>query len=748
MISEDRTHRPLIFLLENRHEPSQATTGSNLLPKFGVRQFGCAEDLLAALESGSTPDLLLLDVRMPGVDVLALCGQLKQWALAPHLPVIVLTAPDAPLTEMHALLDCIDDFITWPVSQDVLLAKLALHQHALRKQDQLRRDNDVLGERVRLSDRDLLCSNQNLEKLVSIGLEFASQRDRMALLQTIIQAGRDITGCEAATLFLCTDHNTLRFELRTHHDNLPVNELPLTDAETGAPNHHFVATHVALSGESIVIDDIYTETRFDLSGTKRFSEESGMKAVSMMVVPMALRDGDVVGVLQFVNATDPETGQLITFSPDVVRTLKALAAQAAMALENLKLIEAQKNLMDSLIRIIAGAIDSKSPYTGGHNERVPELAFMLAQEATKVQDGPLATFGFTTEDEWREFRIGAWLHDCGKVTSPEYVMDKATKLETIYNRIHEVRTRFEVLLRDAHIEALQAVAGGETEAQVWSAYEARKSSLQDDFSFVAECNLGGEFMAPEQVERLQLIGAQTWWRHFDNRIGLSEAELKRYGKVADPLPTRETLLADKPEHQIARDKVPAYFSEKFQFQIKVPELLYNHGEKYNLAISRGTLNEEERFKVNEHIIQTIVMLDRLPLPKNLRRVPEYAGTHHETMTGNGYPRKLSEKDLSIPARIMAIADIFEALTAPDRPYKKTKTLSECVKILWFFKKDRHIDPVLFDLLLQTGVYKIYAQRFLLPEQIDEVDITAYLGPVAGEGGNPQTGRRGPTRPEK
>ena len=429
-----------------------------------------------------------------------------------------------------------------------------------------------------------------------------------------------------------------------------------------------------------------------------------------------------------MNALDPHTGQVVPFDPEIVSFVEAIAAQAAVAIQNQNLLDAQKEMVDSMIQMIAGAIDAKSPYTGGHCERVPELAIMLAEKACAVQEGPLAEFAFRTEDEWREFRIGAWLHDCGKVTTPEYVVDKATKLETIYNRIHEVRMRFEVLLRDAMIERLQAIhEQGMPSAEADTRFEARRTQLLDDFAFVAECNLGGEFMAPERTERLRRIAGETWWRHFDDRLGLSHEELRRHEREpAPPLPARESLLADKPHHLIERASTQA-FHPKYGFQLKIPEHLYNHGEIYNLSIGRGTLTEEERFKINEHIIQTIVMLERMPLPPNLKRVPEYAGTHHETLTGTGYPRRLTADALSVPARIMAIADIFEALTASDRPYKKAKTLSESIKILSHFKKDRHIDPVLFDLFLTSGVYREYAQRFLLPEQIDEVDITPYLG---------------------
>jgi HD-GYP domain-containing protein (c-di-GMP phosphodiesterase class II) len=586
----------------------------------------------------------------------------------------------------------------------------------------------VMQTSIRQRTTQLELAQQKLAMLVENGLLFSSEKDRSKLLRHILFGGKNIVPCQAATLFLKTEHNTLVFAMRTSDDPLPTNEIPLYHSDTGHPNERFVAPYVAIHNKTVVIDDVYGETRFDLSGTKRFSEESGFRSVSMLTVPLSPQEGEVIGVLQLLNATDPATGAVIPFAPEIAGYVEGLAAQAAVALQNQNLVEAQRVLMDALIKIIAGSIDAKSPYTGGHCERVPELALMLAEEACKVDQGPLADFRFTTDDEWREFRIGAWLHDCGKVTTPEYVVDKATKLETIYNRIHEVRTRFEVLLRDAEIDRLTAIYHRNVpSAEADARFAERKAQLLDDFAFIAECNIGGEFMAPEKVERMKRIAAEHWQRNFDDRLGLSHEELLRYvNEPASPLPATETLLADKPHHVVPR--IPnAALDEKYGWKVKIPENLYNFGEVYNLAVARGTLSEEERFKINEHIIQTIVMLDRLPLPKQLRRIPEYAGTHHETMIGTGYPRKLTAEELSIPARIMAIADIFEALTASDRPYKKGKTLSESVKILSFFKKDRHIDPVLFDLFLSSGIYKRYAERYLKPEQLDEVDITPYLG---------------------
>ncbi len=591
--------------------------------------------------------------------------------------------------------------------------------------DTLGHAQTFMKDTVRTRTKALTIAEEKLASLVQNGILLSREQDRQKLLRHILFSGKNLLNCDSATMYLKTGQGAIKFALRTNEVELPSFEIPLNDAD-GQPNDKYVSVYVANHNESVVIDDVYQESRFDLSGTRRFAEESGYRTVSMLTVPMSPRAGEVTGVLQFMNALEPETGRIIPFAPELVRFVEALAGQAAVALENQNLLEAQKVLMDAMIKLLAGAIDAKSPYTGGHCERVPELAFMLAEEAAKVTQGPLAEFRFHSDEERREFRIGAWLHDCGKVTTPEYVVDKATKLETIYNRIHEIRTRFEVLLRDAEIECIKAQRDGDS-VEANRRFEEKRGQLADDFAFLADCNVGGEFMAPERIERLKKIAAQTWLRHFDDRIGLSNEELVRYRREpAAAMPAVETVLADKPHHVVPRGEDKA-LDPKYGFKVKVPEHLYNFGEVYNLSIGRGTLTEEERFKINEHIIQTIVMLDQMPFPKELRRVPEYAGTHHETLTGSGYPRKLTKDELSVPARIMAIADIFEALTASDRPYKSSKTLSESVKILSFFKKDRHIDPDLFDLFLRSGVYQRYAERYLKPEQIDRVDIDKYLG---------------------
>lgn len=392
--------------------------------------------------------------------------------------------------------------------------------------------------------------------------------------------------------------------------------------------------------------------------------------------------------------------------------------------------ENQKELMESFIKLIAQAIDDKSPYTAGHCNRVPELGLMLAQAVEQSEQAPFKDFKFHSADEHREFRIAAWLHDCGKITTPEYIVDKGTKLEAVYNRIHEVRMRFEVLWRDAEIDYLKRSSSGDESKEFYLAeLTERRAQLLADFEFIAKANVGGEFMGQEAKDRLAQLAKTTWQRHFDDRLGLSPVEELNLSeqRVEVNYPVTEPLLRDKPEHIIKRiNKVE--FDPKFGIKMAIPEHQYNLGELYNLTISRGTLTAEDRFKINEHVTSTIKMLENLPFPPELARVPRYASTHHETLKGTGYPRKLSAEDLSIPERILVIADVFEALTAADRPYKKAKPLSVAIDILHKMALDEHLDMDIFKLFLSSGIYLEYANKFLAPAQINEVDIAKYLRP--------------------
>jgi HD-GYP domain-containing protein (c-di-GMP phosphodiesterase class II) len=459
--------------------------------------------------------------------------------------------------------------------------------------------------------------------------------------------------------------------------------------------------------------------------------ETGRGAVSaegLVAVALRTRDGELVGVLALEEPAGDRTERR-----SVLRFVQALAGTAAVAIETRQLIGEQKAMMDGLIKLIAGAVDAKSPYTGGHCQRVPVIAQMLAEAAHDATSGPYAGFRMSEEDR-QTLHVAAWLHDCGKVTTPEHVVDKATKLETIHNRIHEIRTRFEVLKRDAEIKALRAVAAGadrdRTErelAQEWAALDA-------DFAFVAECNLGSEAMDPTRIVRLKTIGTRTWQRSLDDRLGLSRAELESRGAAGPAvLPTPETLLADRKEHIVTRKDTALFaFDNPWGFRMEVPRDRMNFGELYNLSITRGTLTPEERHIINDHIVQTIVILSKLPLPRHLRRAPEIAGGHHERMDGKGYPRRLRGGDMSDLARMMAIADVFEALTAADRPYKPAKTLSQSLAIMAAMAAEGHLDPELYELFLVSGVYHRYAEAYLDPAQLDTVDIGHYLARAAAE----------------
>ncbi|MEO4048314.1 HD domain-containing phosphohydrolase [Pseudomonas sp. CAU 1711] len=437
------------------------------------------------------------------------------------------------------------------------------------------------------------------------------------------------------------------------------------------------------------------------------------------------RQGETVGVLLLLHRDTGEEPALLR--PQRIAYVEAVSGVAALCIESQRLLEQQKKLLDAFIQLIAGAIDAKSPYTGGHCQRVPELTLMLARATAASDAEPFRGYN-PSDEEWEALHIAAWLHDCGKVTTPEYVVDKATKLETIYDRIHEVRMRFELLKRDAWSGYWEGLAKGGDEAGLAALRDETLSTLDEEFAFVARCNLGGEAMAEADQERLRRIASRTWTRTLDDRLGVSWEENQRQARTPAPmLPVQEPLLADKPEHLFERPEselIPP--DNPWGFKLDVPQHKYNRGELYNLGIARGTLTAEERYIINNHIVQTILMLDHLPFPRHLANVAEIAGGHHEKMDGSGYPKRLKREEMSLPARMMAIADIFEALTAVDRPYKQGKTLSEALGIMAGMCRNAHVDPQLFGLFLQSGIAHTYAQRYLRPEQIDALDVPAIL----------------------
>ncbi|MFT5131645.1 MAG: HD-GYP domain-containing protein (c-di-GMP phosphodiesterase class II) [Gammaproteobacteria bacterium] len=525
-----------------------------------------------------------------------------------------------------------------------------------------------------------------LKELTDIGVALSAEKDHSRLLEMILIKAMDVTNADGGSLYTHTDDKCLKFEIMltrslgvhkggTSEEAIEFYPISLYSDE-GIPNDKMVAAWAAISGETINIDDAYTSEQFDFSGTRNFDGKSGYRSKSFLTVPMTNHENELIGVLQLINAQHEESGEVVPFSNFDQQVVESLSSQAAVTITNRSLIDAQKQLFDALIQLIANAIDEKSPYTAGHCRRVPLLTTLLADAACDMTSGPLKDFQMTELEKY-ELEVAAWLHDCGKITTPEYVVDKGTKLETIFDRIHLVQARFEVLKRDAEIAALrrQINTSNSSEPNLDNdvIYQERVKWIENARAFIATCNIGGETIRQEDVIHIDEIASELW---------LSSGE-------------EEPLLSDE--------------------------------ETQNLKIGRGTLSVREREIINNHVSVTIKMLESLPYPKHLRRVPEYAGGHHEKIDGTGYPNRLKGEQMSVQARMVAIADVFEALTASDRPYKKAMPLSQSLMILGQMKVDGHIDPDLFDIFIGNKIYLKYAEENLSKTQIDDVDLAKIPG---------------------
>lgn len=526
-----------------------------------------------------------------------------------------------------------------------------------------------------------------LKQLNEIGIALSAEHDHDRLMELILFKAMDITNADGGTLYTRTDDNKLKFEIvntrslsihkgGTSNDVITYYPVSIYD-EDGEPNQKMVAACAVHYRTTINIEDAYATDDYDFSGMRQFDKKIGYRSKSFLTVPMMNHEKEIIGVLQLINKVDKTSQEVVEFTELDQHVVESLSSQAAVTLTNQRLIDAQRELFNAFIQLIANAIDEKSPYTGGHCRRVPELTNMLARATCKTTSGPLKDFAMNDEEMY-ELEVAGWLHDCGKITTPEYVVDKATKLETIYDRIETVDTRFEVLKRDAMLTSLYArLSAKQSMQELLAEDEALQSTLKqldEEREFIRTSNVGGESMSDEDISRIENIAKYRWENtQGENANLLSEEELK------------------------------------------------------NLIIRRGTLTHEEREVINNHMVVTIDMLESLPYPKHLQRVPEYAGGHHEKMDGTGFPKGLTREQMSIPARMMAIADIFEALTASDRPYKKAMPISQALRILGNMKLNNHIDPDLFDVFIKEKVYMDYAKEFLADDQVDEIDLQAIPG---------------------
>lgn len=526
-----------------------------------------------------------------------------------------------------------------------------------------------------VSNNDL---KAQVDNLIRIGIALSSETNIDVLLEMIVDESRRFTGADAGTLYSVSDDGRFLDWKIAHNDTLgsrmggtsgvPVTLPPVPLIVDGQMNLQNVSAYVGNTGETVNIPDVYEAEGFDFSGPRRYDEATGYRSMSMLVVPLRNHEGDIIGVLQLLNAKYED--EVIPFSSDYESFIAALASQAAVAITNARLIQDLSHLFDAFIQTTAAAIDEKSPYTAGHVRRVAKLTMMIAKGIDEADHGIWKYIHFTPE-ELEELRIAAWMHDVGKMTTPEYVVDKATKLETIYDRVETVKTRYEVFKRDVEIAALKEKlklierAGHEKEiAAIDQRAEETLKEIDLERDFIVQCNTGGEFMDDESIQRLENIAKRTF------------------------------EMAGKPQPRLTENEV------------------------YNLSIRKGTLTEEERQIINNHAAVGIKMLSQLPFSKKLQRIPEYAGGHHEKLNGEGYPLKLNAEQLPLQARILAVADIFEALTASDRPYRKPMPLSQALKIMGFMVNDGELDVQIVDLVQENEILLDYAKEELIEEQMD------------------------------
>ncbi|MBH0057629.1 GAF domain-containing protein [Pseudoalteromonas sp. SWXJZ94C] len=526
-----------------------------------------------------------------------------------------------------------------------------------------------------------------LHHFIDISIRLTTEKDSSKLLDEILQVVMAISNSDAGSIYSITDDKKLKFEtvinksldlyLGGHLGN-PVDFPSIDLFINGEENEAAIVALAVNSGKVINIPDVYDALPFDMSAAREIDARTGYRTKSMLTIPLKDHNDDIIGVIQLINVKD-ENDQIIPFSEDLVTLIRSFASLGAISLTNSTLIKDMEVLFSTFAEAIAMAIDEKSPHTGGHCKRVPALTLMLADAVHEIDKGPLAEFTMSPADR-HELNVAGWLHDCGKIATPDHIMEKSTKLETIFDRIAFIDAKFEIISRDLELSYQQQIISALKQnkpievLQFERLLDTELKQLALDRALLQRVNIGGEFLGEEEQAHIIRISKQY--------------SLKINGEQT-PL-----LTADEVE---------------------------------NLMIRRGTLTQGERDVMKRHMDITKNILDILPFPKHLSNVAEYALGHHEKLDGTGYPRGLTKDQMSVPARLMAITDIFEALSAVDRPYKKAKPVSECLNILGTMVSNNHLDPDIFAVFIESEVYKQYINEFANPEQLDKVDFDKLPG---------------------
>jgi HD-GYP domain-containing protein (c-di-GMP phosphodiesterase class II) len=508
-----------------------------------------------------------------------------------------------------------------------------------------------------------------IKKMSDIGRALSGVHDLNALLEMIVDQARSFTNADAGTLYILEDE-TLRFQI-VQNDSLKIfmggktgETIPFPPVELKETN---VSAFVALKGKSVNIPDVYDTDLFDFTGPKKFDQSTGYRSKSMLVVPMKNHDNDVIGVLQLLNATNPVNNEVIAFSQDYENLSESLASQAAVSITNAKLISNMTELFEAFVKVMATAIDEKSPVTGGHIRRVADLTLTMAEVIHNHDEGIFKDRKFSP-DQMNELRIAAYMHDIGKVTSPVEIVEKAKKLQTIFDRILYVRLRMDYMIqkvklegKQKKIELLEKKAEPSEIKKIESDSEKQIQELEEIRAFINKCNEPGEFLEDETLERLKEISKRTY---LDNE------------GQEQPFITDDELI--------------------------------------NLSIRRGSITEAERKKMQDHAAVTLRMLKQIPFTKKLKNIPSFAGSHHEFINGKGYPLGLKGDEIPFEGKLMAVTDIAEALTASDRPYKKAMPLETVYRILRSMAGNGELDNDMVELFINEEIYKTYQEKLETP----------------------------------